>query len=277
MNIVRQSAEPIIQQDGIKGIYKQIERAGRTCYKSENLITEDSCLKFVKRMVDNGHLAMLEHGTLYLRITHKEMQRYDRYKNGPLTKFIKQQPFSHINREVEGIEYVYYITTNLRVILDNKIDTWELKNIGKFLRPFDKKYFEPRYTQRIITTRAIANELVRHRVFSFAQESTRYVNYTKEKSGGMQFIYPDIELSGIQKGILLDVWHKAEEAYTFMLEQGLLPEIAREVLPLSLKTEIVMTGTISQWRAFLDLRFYESTGKVHPSMLSLTKMLRFSY
>ena len=69
MKLIKQTCEPYIQSSGIGGIYKQIERCGRTCYKSESNITEDSAKPFVGRMIKSNHLSMLEHGTVYLLIT----------------------------------------------------------------------------------------------------------------------------------------------------------------------------------------------------------------
>ena len=79
MKLIKPSFEIIEQQPGLEGIYKQIEQAGRTCYKSEDKITEDSAKGFVDRMVKSGHGAMLEHGTVYLRIPIDEYEK--NYKN----------------------------------------------------------------------------------------------------------------------------------------------------------------------------------------------------
>ena len=75
MKLIKQTCEPYIQSSGIGGIYKQIERCGRTCYKSESNITEDSAKPFVDRMIKSNHLSMLEHGTVYLLITYKNLMR----------------------------------------------------------------------------------------------------------------------------------------------------------------------------------------------------------
>lgn len=79
MKLIEPKAELILQQEGLEGVYKQIEIAGRTCYKSENRITEDSAEKFYKMLVNSGHYAMLEHGTIYLKIPIEEYEK--NYKN----------------------------------------------------------------------------------------------------------------------------------------------------------------------------------------------------
>ena len=79
MRLIKPNVEIIEQQPGLEGMYKQIELAGRTCYKSEDKITEDSAKAFVDRMINSQHFAMLEHGTVYLRIPIEEYEK--NYKN----------------------------------------------------------------------------------------------------------------------------------------------------------------------------------------------------
>ena len=114
-------------------------------------------------------------------------------------------------------------------------------------------------------------ELVRHRVFSFAQESTRYCNYSKDKfDNGLTFINPswkDEKLPEYYK--LYRVCSELEKEYLELLEWGLSPQEARQILPNALKTEICMTGFASDWRHVFDLRLFGTTGKPHPDMLHL--------
>ena len=114
-------------------------------------------------------------------------------------------------------------------------------------------------------------ELVRHRVFSFAQESTRYCNYSKDKFGNsLTFINPswkDEKLPEYYK--LYRVCSELEKEYLELLEWGLSPQEARQILPNALKTEICMTGFASDWRHVFDLRLFGTTGKPHPDMLHL--------
>lgn len=127
-------------------------------------------------------------------------------------------------------------------------------------------------TVKFIVDRAIANELVRHRIASYSQESTRYCNYSNDRfNGELTFIEPcywDPESLGY------DYWRnaveKAEEAYLDLLKNGETPEKARAVLPLSLKTEIVMTANYREWRNFFKLR---TADDCHPQMLEVTRPL----
>ncbi len=126
-------------------------------------------------------------------------------------------------------------------------------------------------TVRFIVDRAVANEIVRHRIASFAQESTRYCNYSLDKFGGeITVIKPFFLEEGTEA---YDAWYKsclaAEDAYFTILNSGLDPQEARDVLPLCTKTEIVMTANMREWRHFFQLRAAGTTGKPHPQMVEV--------
>ena len=182
-----------ISEGGIKEL-QQIERAARTCYKSEDKTTNDgtTAKKLVTNLIRSGHEAMLEHSQLSVRFT---------------------------------------------------------------------------------VDRGISHELVRHRLFSFAQESTRYVNYSKDKfSHEITVIKPmfygwnDDMTRGMTEEWAL-ACQTAEKAYFAMLEYGASPQEARSVLPNSTKTEIVVTGNYREWRHFLKLRTDKAA---HPQMRQIT-------
>ena len=124
------------------------------------------------------------------------------------------------------------------------------------------------FSVKFIVDRGISHEIVRHRVASFAQESTRYCNYGK--SGAVVFIRPCYfeedtpEMDNWREGCM---W--AECTYLDLLDKGRTPQEARAVLPTSLKTEVVMTANLREWRHFFSLRACGSTGKPHPQMLEV--------
>ena len=193
MKLIEPSVEILEQSSGLDGIYKQIEIAGRTCYKSEENITEDSAKGFVDRMIKSGHGAMLEHGTVYLtyRIDYNSnplSNGYDENREREVKLFINKyysNKYSKVNHY--NIHYANYIaiTTNYRVLVENN---W-LDDLQYICEPTE--YHEKRITAKFICDRGISHELVRHRVFSFAQESTRYCNYDKDKFGNeLIFIIP---------------------------------------------------------------------------------------
>ena len=205
-------------------IYRLIEQAGRTCYKSEDRITPESAAKFVENVVKRGHEAMLEHAVMTVKFT---------------------------------------------------------------------------------VDRGVSHELVRHRVASFAQESTRYCNYSKDKFGNEITVIEPVFFRNIpekEKKMcrqllddpesfkdkkLMDFlnngtedlhrryarWYEScsysEQNYFAMLELGATPEEARSVLPNSLKTEVIMTANMREWRHFFRLRAAGETEKPHPQMLEV--------
>ncbi len=126
-------------------------------------------------------------------------------------------------------------------------------------------------TVKFIVDRGISHELVRHRLASFAQESTRYCNYSKDDFGSeITFIIPDyLEYKSEGWNIWKESMKQAEDAYFKMLDFGLSPQQARAVLPNSLKTEVVMTANLREWRHFFKLRALGTTGKPHPQMLEV--------
>ena len=187
MKVIQASYEILTDlSDPIK-ILKDIERAGRVCYKSENNITDDSCITFCKNILNRGHEAVIEHSQLSVKF---------------------------------------------------------------------------------IVDRAIANELVRHRLASYCQESSRYCNYSKDKFyNEIKVIEPEELLP--RHSANYNIWwmtcKNSEEAYMTMISNGVKPEIARSVLPLSTATEIIMTANVREWRNVLKLRSSHNM-RAHPQM-----------
>lgn len=190
MKIITPSVEFITPLNG-KAIIERLETCGRVCYKSEDKITEDSAIQFLKRIIKSGHEAVLEHCSI---------------------------------------------------------------------------------TVKFICDRGVSHEIVRHRLASYCQESTRYCNYSKEKFGREITVIAPCYL-----GVTSNQWRTwehacamAEKAYFSLLDQGCTPQEARAVLPNSLKTEVVMTANIREWRHFLRLRCSEAA---HPQMREVATQL----
>lgn len=190
MKIIEPKVE-LINSPSYSGLLSLIELAGRTCYKSESKITEDSAEKFVRNILKRGHEAVIEHGSVTVRFT---------------------------------------------------------------------------------CDRGVSHEIVRHRLASYCQESTRYCNYSKDGFGGEITV---IEPSWCSEGDpAYEVWKKAcqraELAYFDLMSIGCSPQESRSVLPNSLKTEVVMTANMHEWRHFLRLR---TASAAHPDMREVAKML----
>lgn len=267
MKLIDSKIENISQTDfSLQGIYKQIEKAGRTCYKSEDKITDDSAESFVKMLLDRGHYAMLEHGIVHLKFPFMS-DRAKKYELDPYSDI------SHISvaDDDEEPEYNSYVTTNFRVIVGNG---WQ-SDLEEFLDTDNIEMYEPVYSYRITCDRGVSHELVRHRVFSFAQESTRYCNYSKDKfNKQLTFIKPywlnESNATDYMKKLFLEHCRESEALYMCYINNGMKPQEARAILPNALKTEIVVTGFRRNFVRMLSLR---NTTAAHPDMQIIAKMI----
>ena len=283
MKLIKQSFEILDQQCGLEGIYKQIERAGRTCYKSEDKITEDSAKEFANRMIKSGHGAMLEHGTVYLKTPNNVVDKG--FQTGTNWSTLCLNPYTRYNSDGE----YYYYTTNYRVIIEHN-----LQGVLNYLCE-PTEYHEKRVTVKFITDQGILREFTRHRVFSFAVESTRYCNYSRDKfSHEITFIQPnwvsdkDVENYHMDFGYFTDqdtnhitavnrfmsALKNAEYFYMELIKSGWKPQQARNILPLATKCDMVMTGFISDWLHFFELRDATSA---HPQAQELAHSLHETF
>lgn len=265
MRLIDASYEIIEQEPNILGVYKQIEKAARTAYKSEDKITEGSAQRMVEALCKSNHGACLEHGTIYLEVP---------MENGDWVGICgdyNDNPYSRVKYVDYGDCMKAYITTNARVIFENG---WE-DDLKYMCEPTE--FHEKRVTVKFITSIIIVREILRHRHFSFLNESTRYCNYAKGKfNSELTFIKPDTNnwinedncyeyLAGLQY---------AEKCYLKAIDHGVKPEIARDILPLSLKSELIVTGFVSDWIHFFRLRSHiAATGKPHPDIQKLADPL----
>lgn len=247
MRLIESSYKILPQESSIDGIYKQIELAGRLCYKSEDKICEGSALKMVENLTKRGHGSPLEHGTVYLTFKWWQIGKKLKYM---FNKYSKIKKFK-------------YVTTNYRVLVENN---W-LDDLQYLCEPTE--YHEKRYSVKFILSRSIANEFVRHRVMSFCQESQRYVGYDKERFGGeIVFIIPDwvkILMNDLSEDDFADCQNESvkcwwefmrytEFKYMRLMKLGCKPQEARSVLNNDCKTELIITGFVSDWMHFFKLR-----------------------
>lgn len=285
MRLIKPSYEIWEQESGLEGVYKMIEKVGRVCYKSEDKIAEGTAKSFVDRLMKSGHGAMLEHGTIYLMIPNNH-QAYNFFGDNWVRDTYGASPYSSVVWDSDKI----YITTNLRVLVENG---W-LDDLKYLCEPTE--YHVKRVTVHFVCDRGVSHEFVRHRTFSFAQESTRYCNYSKDKFGNeLTFIKPcwfDSSLiddtghwnantfyrmptQSVEEGAFLGALLSAEKSYFNLLECGWKPQEARAVLPNALKTEFVMTGFVDEsgWVNFFNLRALGTTGAPHPQAKELAEPL----
>ena len=258
MKLLDPSYTILEQQEGLTGIYKQIELAGRTCYKSEDKITDDSAEAFVQRMIDSGHTAMLEHGTVYLYFKHNGNVEDDPYQILFDTLFCK---YGKWNTNYNTHET--FFTTNLRWLIEKYPENW--KEIYAFYGRTPDDRWPMRRTVKLTTSLHVYKDITRHRTMSFAIESTRFCNYSKGKFGGeLTFIKPVWEDADTNAFIgALDV---IEESYLRLIEEGWQAQQAAEILPQCVKADVVITGFEDDWKHIFDLRALGTTGAPHPEV-----------
>ena len=335
MKIIKSSVKILDNDWSVKGIFRAVERAGRTCYKSvgtryfrlveepenslksnlikraqndsrvvckkgadfdpayyisipnkfindystieqfdeenfedspyyENLTAED----FVNRLVESKHGAMLEHGTVYMQI--------DSFLDIPGDEKLDKKIHQYDSNRFTKVNSIYigqgcwrsYITTNLRVLVENN---W-LDDLKYVCRPTE--YHARKVTAKFICDRGVSHEIVRHRGLygmSYAQESTRYCNYSKSKFGQeLTFIEPAWEFPSSDiintKERFEAILGETEANYMELITLGFKPQEARAVLPNALKTEIVVTAFIDDWKHFFELR---CDSAAHPDIRKL--------
>jgi thymidylate synthase (FAD) len=259
MIITKPSVEIIDQLPGLSGVYKQIEFAGRICYKSHDKMTDSSSKEFVSRMINSGHGAVLEHGTVYLTIPRD---------------YLYVEIFDRNNySRVVYIENTAYITTNYRVIIEE-----DILDCLEYLNDEPTEHHELRVSALFNTQIAVSREANRHRVASICEQSTRYCNYTNSaKFDGQVHInlptFIDNELVtktdttlrelfeaclGTPEVVPIAYWLLAnktsEFCYQRLIQAGWQPQQARTILPLDTHTEFMHTAYVQDWYHFFNLR-----------------------
>lgn len=274
MKLIKQSFEILEQKDfSLIGIKKFIERCGRVCYKSEDKITNDSYEKFVSMLEKRDHARPLEFGTVHLKMP---WVNFNNFAGFCISKAIWDSCWIkyHIDRDSE--DKTVYITTNYRYYkrLKSLRRLYGYIDIEEFFTEEDNEYYPRRYTVHFITSRGIMDEFRTHVGLSHLAESTRYCNYSKDKfDNQITFIQPswftlDKEVTPINEFGLLTKQYDTENpnlvylaslaeanyAYVSLLNKGWTPQQARDVLPLSIKSELISCGFKDAWDNFFYRR-----------------------
>lgn len=303
MQIIKAGYE--VFKDTVAPVIK-VEQVARVCYKSEDKIGEGTAEKMVRALVKRKHYAMIEHTSLVVEVT-KDL--YTILKG--MRDFMEDNGWKCFIR-FSGIDGRYLVSGNMRAWVDlicanyGSIPSYALEKIfrgekyGIFFEGIEaevrlahtesavevdptelagvEEEIHRDLTVKFIVDRGVSHEIVRHRVASFAQESTRYCNYGT-KGGEITVIEP-FYLMADGVNVSTDNWserygawvsacEEAEKSYLRMIADGASPQEARAVLPTSLKTEVVMTANLREWRHFFSLRACGVTGKPHPQMLEV--------
>lgn len=312
MNVIEPSST-YMSTEGLTP-YQFMEKAGRTCYKSLDKITEDSAVKFVSGLMKSGHTAMLEHSHIILKVEKECALDFiqvicnnDFDINGTKVRVANYFNISNCNE-------FYIISGSFRAfsaLFDNNFDSklskalsimkvihinypelfrdvntkYDIKTITiltrdefiKFAKSYSSNEVENNrlisrhltHTVLFVCDRGVTHEFVRHRPASFAQESTRYCNYSKDKFGNqITVIRPCFFEKGTEE---YDIWYNGclsdEKTYFALLDKGCIAQQARDNLPTSVKTEIIITATEDEWQHIINLRYHGTTGKPHPQMV----------
>lgn len=301
---------------------KKIELVARTCYKSEDLITEDSYKGMINNLIQRQHYAMLEHASLVYIVDYNTFDlMYNFTKNMEVNIYEGEEKYlkkSFIRFSVHNIQKDENIVADRFVISGNLrafIETFQqMLEIMSFVPPslvhavaedsygavdfraslldedaktsrdnialvtdfsvltIYERFIHETFSVKFTVDRGVTHELARHRDCSFAQESTRFCNYSKGKFGNEItvvepcFFDPDAKNSVTKYSMWQVGCEDAEEAYFDLLNVGATPQQARDVLPTSIKAEIIMTTNICEWIHILELRALGTTGRPHPQM-----------
>ena len=290
-----------------------IEKVGRTCYKSEDKITNDSAAKFVGGLIKRGHEAMIEHWNLIFKTDANWYEQIvDDWEmllhNGNIPLKDRMRPYlrftdttfddkssciisgnmrawrDFVRACLDGFGfipgYLYGIVRNYPLFFPEFQDWVPTCIINSILIPISvselhesERNVHQDVTVKFICDRGVSHEIVRHRVASFAQESTRYCNYSQDKfNNEITVVRPSWCKEGEE---LYDIWRggclENEETYFAMLDTGATPQEARSVLPNSLKTEIIVTMNLDGWNHFFGLR---CAPDAHPDMQEVANMAR---
>lgn len=281
MKLIESKVEIIEQEPGLEGVYKQIEKAGRLCYKSEDKICEGSAEKMVENLMKRGHGSPLEHGTVYLTFKWWQIGKKLKYM---FNKYSKIRKFK-------------YVTTNYRVLVENN---W-LNDLQ--YRCESTEHHEKRITVKMNCSIGISREFNRHRANSVCETSTRYCNYAKDKFGNeITFVIPEWVKDRVNEtasynnnddlaripyadavfdsrmisdkaiSIWLNDLKTTESDYMDLINEGLKAQEARSVLSLDTATEVMYTAYSSDWEHFLSLR---TAVGAHPDARILANNLRW--
>ena len=270
MKLIKQSFEILEQKDfSLIGIKKFIERCGRVCYKSEDRITDDSYEKFVNMLVKRDHARPLEFGTVHLKISSGMLFE------GFLQDLLYCKLYNPAWIKYKELPEYTYITTNYRHYLQI---IKKCPYVAEYFTEQDNCYYPSRYTVHMVLSRGIMDEFRTHVGLSHLAESTRYCNYSKDKfRKELTFIKPSwLKFQGEQilssednvdhdryiaeiddDGTLSDFLApllRAEKRYNALINKGWTPQQAREVLPLSVKSELISCGFEDAWENFFYRR-----------------------
>lgn len=277
MRLIKSEAK--VENFDYSTVYEKLEQIGRVCYKSEHFIGKDTEKKFLKAIISSGHLSVVEHHVFILEVMDSVYEgllrlKPDRLKYINLTKKATDKGirclvsgstrgFLELGHKVKSNPSVKMILNYLKFhypilfgdFLGSERDWGLVKEVLPSHLSKDERRTHEYVTVKFVCDRATSHQIVRHRPASFAQESQRYVNYTKGMFGkAITFVAPPFFTFGGKNYIWKLSMKLSEMLYFVLIKLGAKPEEARSVLPNSTKTELYMTASLSEWMHFIKLR-----------------------
>lgn len=266
MEIIKPQVELWVQENPID----HVARCARVCYASDKTTGNEA---MYKRLIDSKHFSMLRHQSVYI------IAPYKNYRAEKIEKF-KDCPYVQYVISTGAI----YIATNAQFIMENEdikyFVEWEVDPIEFENTPVG--FTIMRYTFKVVTQISTSRELNRVSPNNIAEQSTRYVNLSKKGGAICQPHWmTEADYSNWGKDTAyISCWKYAESCqssfnnYNELIEDGMLPQDARGVLPLDTATVCIYTYSVAEWRHIIDLRYYGTTGAPHPNAIIIAGMIR---
>ena len=295
-----------IVEDG-HALLAHIERCGRIAYRSENKIGEGTAIPFIHKIIESGHTSVLEHSEICLMMsdevgrdlfdTTRILMEADGFQSyltvlkivdgymayGNVRAWMDLVKAAAVRKVVPGAITAQLMNTQPHIFMPEFLGvpdiTARVNAEGVTVHTPVSTDPQKRVTVIIQCDRGVSHELVRHRVMSFTQESTRWCNYGHSRFGkGLVFESPEdcayVPWEPMANVSFAKVCSIGETEYLSMINAGVMPQIARAALPNALQTRLAMTGTVHQWRAFFKLR---TAADAHPQMREIARKIKVNF
>lgn len=267
MKVLEPTVEVIKQEDfSIKGIKQFIERCARLSYKSEDKMTDDSYQRFVEMLIEKDHARPLEFGTVHLKMNLDDFSNF-------IVELAWNGKLNCIWMKWNHVDDMYYITTNYRYFSDICKSDCPVSMEYAFTEE-DNEYYPKRYTAKFVISRGIMDEFRTHITLSSIAESTRWCNYSKGKFNNEISVVKPANIRNNEEGV--GIWSHSltdsETNYITLLQDfGWTPQFSRGVLPLDVKSELIMCGFKDAWDNF----FYRRCAiDAHPDARYIAEQLK---
>lgn len=267
MKIIEPNVQEVKDFEGVDNFYKAVTRAARICYASDKT-TDDKAL--CERLIKSEHFSPFEHAIIYVPFNIRE------YRSFPLQNMINSK-YAIIKSGCP------IIALNGRLIIENICNKYlPIQNLDNFLEFLKQFELDTHLFKSFIVNTSIGctREMNRHHDnFYICEQSTRFVNFSKDKFGceitiNKPYWYDTDEVNPCYKCAWESAIADAEQHYFEMVRGNVSTDIIRGVLPLDTHTRAIYTATIEEWEHFIQLRYYGTTGKPHGDIHLIADKIR---